>query len=60
MEGKDSGFLIEIHRPSAPGVQQPYKIGSFELGPAELWASSSAQASWRDIQLIDMVGRGSC
>ena len=57
MKGKDSGFRLEIHLPSAPGVQQPYKIGSFDLGPACCGPHSSAQAGWRDIQLTDYDGQ---
>ena len=56
MKGKESGFRIEIHRPAAAAIQQPYKIGSFALQPARAGPSTSDQMGWQDILLTDSDG----
>ena len=50
------GFLVEINCPSAPGIQQAHKIGSFALGPPDAAPSSSQEAAWRDIILYNEDG----
>ena len=45
-----SGFRIELHRPSAPGLDQRQLVGSMALSPPDA-------AGFRDIQLTDKEGR---
>ena len=46
----DSGFRIEIHRPSTKDARQPHKIGDLALSPPDA-------TGFQDIQLIDHEGR---
>ena len=56
MQGR-TGFRVELHRPSAPDVEQRYKVGSFALAAAGARPSLSSQAAWRDIELIESDGQ---
>ena len=56
MQGK-TGFRMELHRPSAPDVEQPYKVGSFALTAENSGPNSSSQAAWSDIELIESDGQ---